>query len=291
MNKLGAMKIFVRVAEEGGFTAAAAKLGLSVSAVTKAISRLEDELGVLLFTRTTRQIKITDYAQDYYQQCVAILSDIEEAELNLRGDTTTAKGRVRALLPFSFGRVTVMPALPSFLERHPEIQLEIDFSDEGMDLVARGYDVAVRTGNISDSRLNTRVLTRSKQVTVAAPSYLARQGTPAHPRDLRHHNCLVGRFGPEWMFRDGDGEPYTIRVSGAAVINSGDALREAAAVGLGIAQGTWWLFRKDLENGAVVPILEDYADAGMPISILYTANRHVPRKVRAFLDFLIEISK
>jgi len=285
------MAVFVRVNEEGGFTAAATKLGISVSAVTKAIARLEDDLGVQLFTRTTRQINITDYAQDYYEQCISILAEVEAAEANLHGDTKIAKGRVRVLLPFSFGRVTVMAELPRFLEANPQIQLEIDFSDEGVDLVARGYDVAVRTGSISDSRLNTRILKRGKQVTVAAPSYLDRHGMPTHPRDLIHHNCLVGRFGSEWSFRDAEDNPYAVRVSGSAVINSGDALREASSVGLGIAQGTWWLFRKDLDNGRVVPILEDHADKGMPISILYTANRHVPQKVRVFLDFLIEISK
>lgn len=291
MNKFMAIQIFTRVAEEGGFTAAAAKLGVSVSAVTKAISRLEDELGAQLFTRTTRQINITDYGQDFYERCVAILAELEDAETELRKGTAAARGRVRVVLPFSFGRVTVMPALPRFLERHPGIRLEIDFSDEGVDMVARGYDVAVRTGEINDSRLNTRVLTRSAQVTVGSPDYIARRGRPQTPQDLAAHDCIVGRFGPEWTFRDARGSRYAVRVSGSCVINSGDALREAAVAGIGLAQGTWWLFRKDLEQGTLVPVLDDHADEAMPVSILYTANRHVPRKVRAFLDFLIEITR
>jgi len=291
MNKFMAIQIFTRVAEEGGFTAAATKLGVSVSAVTKAISRLEDELGAQLFTRTTRQINITDYGQDFYERCVAILADLEDAETELRKGTAATRGRVRVVLPFSFGRVTVMPALPQFLHKHPGIQLEIDFSDEGVDMVARGYDVAVRTGEINDSRLNTRVLTRSAQVTVASPDYIARRGRPETPQELAHHDCIVGRFGPEWTFRDARGARHAVRVSGNCVINSGDALREAAVAGVGLAQGTWWLFRKDLERGTLVPVLEDHADEAMPVSILYTANRHVPRKVRAFLDFLIEITR
>lgn len=291
MNKFMALQIFARVAEEGGFTAAAAKLGISASAVTKAISRLEDELGAQLFTRTTRQINITDYGQEFYERCVTILADLEDAEAELRRGTAAPRGRLRVVLPFSFGRVTLMPELPRFVERHPDILLEIDFSDEGVDMIARGYDVAVRTGTISDSRLNTRVLTRGAQVTVASPAYLARHGTPDRPEDLINHNCIIGRFGNEWTFRSSAGERFAVRVSGNCTINSGDALREAAVAGLGLVQGTWWLMRKDMKTGAVVPVLEDYADVGMPVSILYSANRHVPRKVRTFIDFLVEITR
>lgn len=291
MNKFMAISIFVRVAENGGFTAAAEKLGVSVSAVTKAVSRLEDELGAQLFTRTTRQIKITDYGQDFYERCVSILADLEDAEAALQTGATVSKGRVRVILPFSFGRVTVMPELARFCARYPQIKLEVDFSDGPVDMIAEGYDIAVRTGDISDSRLNTRVLTRGPQVTVAAPSYLERCGVPRVPEDLMQHNCIVGRFGPEWSFRHSDQTRFVVRVSGNCVVNSGDALREAAVSGMGIIQGTWWLMRKDLESGAVIPVLKDWADQGMPVSILYSANRHVPRKVRAFLDFLIEITK
>ncbi|WP_218132088.1 LysR family transcriptional regulator [Roseicitreum antarcticum] len=291
MNKFMAIKIFVRVAEEGGFTAAAAKLGISVSAVTKAVSRLEDDLGAQLFTRTTRQIRITDYAQEFYERCVGILADLEDAESELLQGTGAARGRVRLVLPFSFGRVTVLPELPRFYERHPQITLEIDFSDDGVDMIAKGYDVAVRTGTITDSRLNMRVLKRSEQVTVASSEYLRLHGTPQVPDDLRDHDCIVGRFGREWTFLDDERRPRVTQVSGRVIINSGDALREAAVAGLGLAQGTWWLFRKDLEAGRVVPVLQAYAAPGMPISILYSANRHTPRKVRAFIDFLIEISK
>lgn len=291
MNKFMAIRMFTRVAEEGSFTAAAARLGVSVSAVTKAVSRLEDDLGAQLFTRTTRQIAITNYGQIYYERCIAILADLEDAEADLKGGAKSARGHLRVVLPFSFGRVTVMPELPRFHARYPEISLEIDFSDEGVDMIAKGYDLAVRTGEIGDSRLTTRVLTRSAQVTVASPTYLDRRGVPATPEDLANHECIVSRFGPEWRFRRPDGKPFALRVGGQYRINSGDALREAAVAGLGIVQGTWWLVRKDLESGAVVPILQEYADSGVPVSILYSANRHVPHKVRAFLDFLIEITR
>jgi DNA-binding transcriptional LysR family regulator len=291
MNKFQAITVFVRVAESGGFTAAAGKLGMSVSAVTKAIARLEGELGTQLFTRTTRQLRTTDDGQEYYERCIRILSELEDAEIALQQNNAALKGRVRAVLPFSFGRVTVVPELPNFCARYPDITLELNFSDGPVDIISEGYDVAVRTGEISDSRLTTRLLMHSLQVTVASPSYLAKHGTPKTPEDLKHHNCIVGRFGPEWTFRRSNGRRFAVRVQGNTVINSGDALREAAVAGLGIIQGTWWLVRQDIEHGDVQSILTDYALEGTPISLLYPGNRHLPRKTRAFLDFLIEITR
>jgi len=291
VNKFLALTVFTKVAEYGGFTAAARRLGLSVSAVTKTVARLEDELGTQLFNRTTRQLHTTDYGQEFYERCIRILADLEDAETALRQGSISYSGRVRVITPFSFGRVTLVPELPSFLRKYPEIVLDLNFSDQPVDLIAEGYDVAVRTGEISDSRLTTRLLTRGSQVTFASPTYLARHGLPRTPEDLRDHNCIVGRFGPEWSFRGPDRKPMTVRVSGNAVVNSGDALREAAVAGIGIGQGTWWLVRKDLERGLVESILPDYALEGMPISILYPAQRHLPAKVRVFIDFLVAITR
>jgi DNA-binding transcriptional LysR family regulator len=146
-------------------------------------------------------------------------------------------------------------------------------------------------GGITDSRLTTRLLTRGPQVTVAAPRYLERHGEPETPEALRDHNCLISRFGPESGFRGADGRAVNVRVRGNAVINSGDALREAAVAGTGIAQGTWWLYRKDLERGDVRAILQAHALEGAPVSVLYPAQRHVPTKLRALIDFLVAITR
>jgi len=286
-----ALAVFARVVESGGFTAAARKLGLSPSAITKTIARLEDELGTQLFNRTTRRLRTTDYGQEFYERCIRILADLEDAEAALRRGSAVSRGRIRAVVPLSFGRVTLVPELPAFFDRYPEITLDLNFSDTPVDLIAEGYDLAVRTGQVTDSRLTTRLLTRGPQVTVAAPRYLERHGEPARPEDLRNHNCIVGRFGPEWSFSGEDGKPFTVRVGGNAVINSGDALREAAVAGIGIAQGTWWLYRKDLERGAVRCILSDYILEGAPVSVLYPAQRHLPAKLRAFIDFLVQITR
>ena len=291
MDKFTALGVFVKVVELGGFTAAAGKLGLSPSAVTKTIARLEDELGTQLFNRTTRRLRPTDFGAEFHQRCVNILAELEDAEATLKRGSAVSRGRIRAVVPLSFGRVTLAPELPRFFERYPEISLELHFSDSSVDLIAEGYDLAVRTGSSTDSRLTTRLLTRGPQVTVAAPAYLDRHGEPATPEALREHNCLISRFGPDWRFRGADGLPYTLRVRGNATINSGDALREAAVAGTGIAQGTWWLYRKDLERGDLREILRDRQVEGAPVSVLYPPQRHLPAKLRAFIDFLVLITR
>jgi DNA-binding transcriptional LysR family regulator len=291
MDKFMALRVFARVVEHGGFTAAANRLGQSPSAVTKTISRLEDELGTQLFNRSTRRLRTTDFGQEFYERSVRILAELEDAEAAIKRGSGVPRGSIRAVLPLSFGRVTLAPELPKFFERYPEISLELHFSDSAVDLIAEGFELAVRTGNTTDSRLTTRLLTRGPQVTVASPRYLRRHGEPKTPQDLQQHNCLISRFGPEWSFRGSDGRPFTVRVRGNAVINSGDALRETAVAGTGIAQGTWWLYRKDLARGDVRAILKDYEMEGAPVSVLYPPQRHLPAKLRVFIDFLAKITR
>lgn len=290
MNKLQAIKAFTHVAERRGFTAAAKKLGMSASAVTKSIARLEDELGTQLFNRTTRRIALTDSGQEFYERCVRILTELEDAETAIRESTATPQGRVRMVMPFSFGRVTFVPMLPEFYRRYPDIVLDVSFSDRAVDLIAEGYDLAVRTGDLSDSRLIRRVLTKGPMLTVASPKYLAVHGRPKTPADLAKHNCVLGRFGPEWTFRNGNGGLINVRVNGNVWLWSGDAVREAAVAGVGIARSTRWLFRKDLEAGLVESVLEEYAVDGVPVSVLYPAKRHMARKLAAVIDFLVEIT-
>jgi DNA-binding transcriptional LysR family regulator len=291
VDKFRAITAFVRVAESGGFTAAGNKLGMSVSAITKSVARLEDELGTQLFNRTTRRLATTDFGKEFYKRCVQILAELEDAESSVRQANTTPKGEVRAIVPFSYGRVTVVPRLADFYARYPDVQLNISFSDRPVDLIENGYDVAVRVGEMSDSRLVTRVLTKGPHITVASPKYLAQFGTPKTPADVANHNCIIGRYGPEWMFRAKNGRAMNVRVRGNLSIFNGDSYREAAVAGVGLAQNTWWLFRWDIQQGNVVPVLEDYNAEGAPVSVVYPANRHVAAKVRAFIDFLVDISK
>jgi DNA-binding transcriptional LysR family regulator len=194
-------------------------------------------------------------------------------------------------MPYSFGRVTFAPELPRFQERHPNISLDLYFNDDPTNLVAEGFDLAVLSRQLDDSPIIRRVLIRVPLVTAASPDYLARHGTPNSLAELANHNCVIGKFGNRWQFKDKQGMPLSVTVDGPVTIHSGDVLREAAAAGLGIAQSTWWLFRRDFENGTLVRLFEDNEVDGVPISVIYANKKHMPREVKAVLDFLLEVTR
>src|SRR5262245_45881959 len=229
------MVAFVRVAESGSFTSAAAQLGVSVSAVAKAVARLEEDLGAQLLARSTRRLALNDDGRNFYTRCQQILNDIEDAEASVKTAGETPKGRLRMALPVLFGRLTFLPRIAEFNERYPDIVLDLSFDDRPVDLIERGLDIAVQVGSLSDSRCVTRVLNHGARVTAAAPAYLKRHGEPKTPDDLVNHNCIIGSFGPAWPFND-HGKRVEILVRGNLVVTGGDALREAALLGLGISQ-------------------------------------------------------
>lgn len=282
---------FVRVAELGGFTSAARALSSSTSAVTKSVTRLEESLGVQLLHRTTRRLHLTEYGAEYYERCRQILIDLDEAEGAIREANIAPSGPVRIALPPSFGRLTVIPALPEFYERYPNVVLDLCLKSHTANPIEGGFDLVVHSGRLADSRLINRILVRGVQKTVASPAYIERNGRPETPADLTRHNCITGAFGPNWHFRGEDGSDEVIRVSGSLTSDSGDILREAALTGLGISQATWWLFREELRRGELVPLLEDYEIEADPIAIIFPANRRTPAKVRAVVDFLLRITR
>ena len=291
VNKFQDILAFARVAELGGFTAAAKVLSSSTSTVTKSVTRLEEALGVQLLHRTTRRLHLTEYGAEYYERCKQILADLDDADSAVRDAHISASGLVRMALPPSFGRMTVIPALPEFYERHPNVSLDLCLKSQTANPIEGGFDLVVHSGRLADSLLVNRILVRGPQKTVASADYLDRHGRPAAPSDLVHHNCIVGAFGPGWHFRDETGRDEVVRVSGKLVTDSGDILREAAVQGLGISQATWWLFREDMQRGRLVPILEEYEVEADPISIVFPANRRMPAKVRVFVDFLLAITR
>ncbi|WJR65829.1 LysR substrate-binding domain-containing protein [Neorhizobium sp. CSC1952] len=291
MNRFQDILSFVRVAELGGFTAAAKALSSSTSAVTKSVTRLEEGLGVQLLHRTTRRMHLTEYGAEYYERCRQILIDLDEAEGSIREANIAPSGQVRIALPPSFGRMTVIPALPEFYERYPNVVLDLCLKSQTANPIEGGFDLVVHSGRLADSRLINRILVRGAQKTVAAPSYIERYGKPETPADLDRHNCIVGAFGPNWHFRGVDGGDEVIRVSGCLTTDSGDILREAAMTGLGISQATWWLFRDEMRRGLLVPLLEEYEIEADPIAIVFPANRRTPAKVRAVVDFLLKITR
>lgn len=284
------MVTFVRVVESGSFTAAAGQLGVSVSAVAKAVARLEEELSTQLLVRSTRRLALNDEGRAFYARCQQILNDIEDAEASVKTARQAPRGRVRIAMPVLFGRLSFMPRFAEFNARYPDIVIDVAFEDRPVDLIERGLDVAVQVGELRDSGYITRLLNRGPRLTAASPRYFERHGVPQTPDDLARHNCVVGSNGPVWGFRE-NGRAVEITVRGNLVVTGGDALREAALLDLGLVQSNWWTLSGDVAEGRLVPVLERYAEDGRPLSVVYPPTRHVPQKLRVLVDYLVEITR
>jgi DNA-binding transcriptional LysR family regulator len=289
MNKLLGMLAFVRVVESGSFTSAAKRLGSSVSAVAKNVSRLEAELGTQLLTRTTRRITVTDFGREYYASCRRVFGEIDNVETALRQSQDVARGKVTLLCPMFFARINLLPRLHEFYAQHAQVEVEVKFGNRYDDIVEEGINLAVVVGQLRDSRFTSRTLTRSHMLCAATPEYLARNGTPRTIDELLSHNCLVSRSAL-WQFKE-SGRTIELAVKGNLVVREGDALREATLLGLGIARSNWWLFRQDLVAGTLVEVLKAHRVPGRPISVVYAPTRFLPKKIRVMIDFLVEITR
>lgn len=290
MDKLSAMRAFVASAELGGFTPAARRLGVQTAAAAKSVAKLEQSLGVMLINRTPRRFALTSAGAAYLGDCRQLLTGLERAESLIRSEQAELKGKVRAICPVAFARLTLVPHLAEFQATYPEIELDLTLTDRVMDFVDTGYDLLIRRGRLRDSRLRTRALTKGPLVTVAAPSYLAEHGRPRSLEDVRSHRCLLETPEARWRFRGSDGKVKRVAVSGHLRIVGGDGYREAACAGLGIAQSTYWLFRQDLRDKRVVRLLEAHEADAEPVSIYYPASLAIPARVRVFIDFLVAIT-
>jgi len=290
VNKLLGMLAFVKVADSGSFTLAATQLEVSVSAVAKAVARLEEELGIQLLVRSTRRLALNDDGRDYYARCLQILNDIEDAEASLKSAGEAPKGQLKLSFPALFGRLTFLPRAAEFTARYPDIVLNISVDDRQVDLIERGLDLAVQVGEINNPRYVARVLNRGQRVTAASPAYLKLHSAPKTPEDLTQHRCIASALFPVWPYSVG-GKRIEVAVQGPLVLTGGDAVREAALLGLGVAQSNWWTVRHDLTEGTLIEVLKPYAVEGQPISVVYPPTRHVPRKLRVMIDFLVEITR
>jgi DNA-binding transcriptional LysR family regulator len=291
MDRLAAIEAFVRVAESGSFSKAAERLHSSKSAVSRQVSALEAELGARLIHRTTRALTLTEAGRSYFEQAVRILADLAEANASVGQLQAAPRGRLRVSAPMSFGFLHLAPAVPDFLARHPDVELDLIMNDRFVDLVDEGFDVAVRIGTLADSSLVARKLAPMRRAVCAAPSYLARRGTPASPDELKTHECLcysnVG-MAQEWRFVRADGRPWSVEVRGRLHANNGDALRAAALRGFGLAVLPSFLVGRDFQSGALVPVLEEFLPQDSAVYAVYPHARHLSPKVRAFVDFLAE---
>lgn len=289
MDRLEAMRLFVRVAEVGSFSAAATQLNVARSVVTRRILALERYLGVQLIVRNTRRLALTPAGTAYLEKCREILARIEEAEAALSADNQVPRGHLRITLPLSFGVRQLMPLLTTFLESHPAISFELDFNDRRVDLIEGGFDLAIR---IADRLLPgdvARRISASRLVDVAAPSYLERQGRPLHPADLKHHECFGYLLDDHssWAYQI-EGEWRRFPVSGRLAANSGEALLAAARSGLGIARLPTFLAADAVRSGELEILLADYPAPTLGVYAVYPDNRHVPHRVRALVDHLVE---
>ncbi|WP_144631051.1 LysR family transcriptional regulator [Bordetella genomosp. 13] len=293
MENLNALRVFVRVAETRSFTEAAKRLGLTSSAVSKAITRLEQELGVRLLHRTTRSVGLTNDGASFFEHCLQVLAQIEDAENALNRTTSRPHGRLRVHMPVGFGRRVIVPALSRFLQHNPDLVLDAELSDRNVDLAYEGIDAAVHIGEPADARLIARKLCNLRFVACASPEYLARHGAPQTPEELDRHHCLAyvlmhtGRYR-EWQFTK-DGKAYPKTVSGRLNINNAESLLEAACSGLGIAMISNFIAADAIRDGRLRCILTDFVSIGPPVSVVYLPGKQLSPKVRAFVDFLLDL--
>jgi DNA-binding transcriptional LysR family regulator len=287
IQNVAQMLLFARVVEAGSFAAAARGLGQTRAAVSKQIARLESRIGAQLLNRTTRRMSLTEVGKEFYARCARIAQEAEEAERDVASLQGAARGRLRISVPVTFGRRYIAPLVAEFLDRYPEVQIELALSDQVPDLIEAGFDVAIRIASLADSTLIARRLAPSHHAVCATPGYFARHGKPATPDELAEHNCLLYsnlETPQRWRFKDGK----TVRVSGNFTVDHGESLRQAALDGLGVAYMPSFLVGPDIATGSLEAVLPEYVESRQKVYAVYPRNRNLAPKVRAFVDFLVE---
>lgn len=277
---------FVAVAEEESFTAAGKRLGISTAQVSRQISALEARLSTKLFYRTTRRVSVTEAGQIYYQHCRQVLDGLEEAERTMTNLQMVPKGQLRVTAPVTFGEKNIAPLINNFVLQYPELQVQLNLTNQKLDLVAGGYDLAVRLGKLEDSSMMAKRLSSRTLHVCASPSYLSAFGTPHSLSELEKHNCLQGNLD-YWRFQV-TGKPYNVRIRGNIMCDSGWALLDAALKGIGIVQLPDYYVQPALASGELISLLEPYQEADDGIWAIYPHNRHLSPKVRMLLDYLHE---
>lgn len=288
LDRIDAMTAFVAAGEAQSLTAAARKLGLSPSVMSRQISGLEARLGARLFHRTTRSLRLTDAGSRYLERARRILADLEEAELAVQNERAEPRGQLSVTAPLIFGRLHVAPLLARFAARHPQVTVELSLSDRFVNLVEEGHDLAIRIGHLPDSQLIARRFGETRRAVVASPAYLAKAGTPLHPRDLAELDVIA--FTPlsppfDWHFVEA-GEDLRVRPEPRFVTNNGDTAISLAFDGSGIARVLYYQVKDAIREGRLVEILEPFAPEPMPIYAVYPSARLLSGKVRAFIELI-----
>ena len=289
MDRFKQMETFAAVALRGSLSAAAAVEGVAPAVIGRRIDALEARLGVKLLVRTTRRVTLTREGSAFLEDCQRVLNELHNAEAAVSLGGVKPSGHIRVSAPGGFGRRHVAPLVPAFLASHPEVTISLELSDRLTDLVNEGIDLAIRIGQLDDSSLVAVQLAANQRVVVASPAYLSKHGEPQHPTDLAQHNCLTfGTYGNQargWLFTV-DTRPMAIRVSGNIASNDGAVLHAWALAGMGLAWRSMWEVRDDLASGRLVTVLDRFAAPDNGIHAIYPQRRHLPLRVRMFIDFL-----
>ena len=292
MNHLEAMQIFARVAELASFTRAADSLGLPKATASMAVQQLEGWLGTQLLHRTTRRVQMTQDGQAFYERCKDLLADMDEVQGMFQRAPQSLRGRLRVDMPGGMALSFVMPALPAFLQAHPQLELEISSTDRFVDVVREGFDCVLRVGTLPDTRLVARPLGHFRIVTCASPDYIRRHGMPQRIEDLGahrlvHYTTVFGGKPDGWEYWDG-AQYRMVPMAGAVTVNSVEAYESACLAGLGLIQAPQAGLRHLLEEGRLVEVLPQYHAEPMPVSLLYAHRRNLPQRVQAFMAWMTD---
>lgn len=289
MDKLQAMRIFVRVAELNSFSGVAQQLGVARSVITRQVAALENHLGTKLMARSTRRLTLTSEGASYLEKCRVILNLVDAAETGIAEERLAPRGLIRISVPLSFGLKRVMPHLLEFVQRYPAVNLDMDYSDKRVNLIEDGIDLSIRITHKLESTDVVRKISHSRLCVIASPDYLARCGTPLHPAELTHHQCLgytIAGGQQAWQFLINDkllSFPLRLQINA----NNGEALTEAAAQGLGITCQPDFIAQPYLASGKVIEILTNYSLPELGIYAMLPSNRQIPHRVRVLMEFLI----
>jgi DNA-binding transcriptional LysR family regulator len=287
MDRMTSMATFVKVVESGGFSAAARTLGMSPSMVTAHVQSLEERLGVRLLNRSTRRVSLTEVGHAYYERCLQVLADVEDADQIAQALQSTPRGTLRLNTSIAIPPL-LAPVIAEFVALYPDVSINLTMTDRMIDLVEEGFDLAVRNMSVPDSSLVVRRVATYRFVVAGAPSYLAARGTPEQPADLAHHNCLVyshSAWGNEWRFAAPNGE-QSVTVRGNLQANSDNALRLAAVHGQGLALAPSFLLIDEIKAGRLIPVLTEFLQTENAINAIYPHRHHLSAKVRSFIDLL-----
>ncbi|SDV48321.1 LysR family transcriptional regulator [Chitinasiproducens palmae] len=283
------LRLFVATVDAGSFTAAAEKLGLSKQYVSRRTMALEAEMGARLLNRTTRRLQATELGMTFYGRAMRILAEVAETQEVMANQGATPRGILRISAPMTFGTMHLSPRLPEFLRRHPQVQIELDLNDRAVDLVAEGYDMAIRIGILPDSTLIARRICAVRTVCCASPAYLARHAPPTAPDALAEHACLLYGHAKhvEWPFQR-DGRRVVVPLRGQLRANNGEVIRDAAIAGLGIAMLPTFIIDEALARGDLLPVLDGWRVPDGAVHAVYPQHRQSSRLLQAFVDFLRE---